>query len=657
MDGGGVALMRGEEDGRDRSAVSRVAQRTGAPSRRWRAVVIGLLLIPPNAWFVVHGLFWGQSRPTTVSLIFNVVATLFLLRLTNAGLKRLCPRWELSQGELLVIYGMLSVASATCGLDQIQTMVEVVAHPVWGATPENKWDTLFVDQLPRWLTVTDPDALRAYFDSRMPMLASHHWRPWLPVALSWSAFSFTMVCVMLCLSSLFRKQWTEEAKLSFPVVQLPLEMAKPTTPLWGNGLFWTGFGAAFAIDILNGLHFLYPRVPHILGESGPEWDLGYQIRNMPWGAIGWTPLRTFPFGVGLAFFIPLDLSFSCWFFYVLSKLMRIGSAAVGWGNLPKAPWIDEQMHAAYLVLGAFCLWSSRKHIQAAIQSVIGRRGFDDSAEPMPYSWAFWGAIVGFCAVIAFCLRAGMSFGAALAFLLLYFVLSIAIARVRAELGSPVHDLHKIGPEAVLTEICGPGALGTRNLIMFSFFWSFNRAHRSHPMPHQIEALKVGSESGTNQRSLAVALTLAAALGILLGWFLMLDGGFRYGGRSWKGQEAFGRLQSWLTSPGKPDWYAIGALLIGGGVTGLLAALRSRFAWWPFHPAGFAVAGGWSMALFAPSIFASWLIKAIVLRYGGMSSFRPASRFFMGMIMGEFLAGTWWGLYGILVKQPMYNFLP
>ena len=64
-----------------------------------------------------------------------------------------------------------------------------------------------------------------------------------------------------------------------------------------------------------------------------------------------------------------------------------------------------------------------------------------------------------------------------------------------------------------------------------------------------------------------------------------------------------------------------------------------------------------MALFAPSILVSWVAKSLVLRYGGMSSFRPASTLFLGLILGEFVGGAGWGLYGILTNQGMYNFLP
>lgn len=623
----------------------------------WRAVALGAVLVPLNVWFVVTGLYCGQSRPTTVSLIFNVVITIAALALLNGMARRVRPKWALSQGELVVIYAMLSIGSAVAGLDQIQTCAEVVAHPIWGATPENKWEDLFVTQMPKWLTVSDERALQAYFDSHRPMFETHYWRPWLQAAALWSGFSLTLIVVMVCLNTLFRKQWTDEAKLSFPIVQLPLEMTRARCALWTSGLFWIGFGVALFIDLLNGLHLLYPKVPHILGEMGSQYDLNTYVRNQPWRAIGWTPMRVFPFGVGLAFFIPLDLAFSSWFFYVLSKFQRVGATALGWGNLPKAPWIDEQMHAAYLALAVFCLWSSRKHLKDSLYAALGYRAYDDSGEPLPYSWALWGVIVGCIALLVFCLRAGMTLWPAVAFLVMYFLVSIAIARIRAELGSPVHDLHKIGPEAIITEVIGAGPLGVPNLTMFSFFWSFNRAHRSHPMPHQLEAMKLADEVGLNQRQLTGALMLATVLGLVVGWLVMLNDGFAYGGRSGKGQEAFVRLQGWLTSPGETNWYAVSALAGGAIVTGLLAVMRSRFAWWPLHPVGFAVSGGWSMSLFAPSIFVAWLAKAILLRYGGMSSFRPASRFFLGMIVGEFLAGTWWGLYGIALHQPMYNFLP
>ena len=127
-----------------------------------------------------------------------------------------------------------------------------------------------------------------------------------------------MVFLMVCINTLVRKQWTEHEKLSYPIIQLPLELTSigNRTNLLRNKMMWLGFGIAGAIDILNGLHHLYPTVPSL---GGRLYDLRPFFTQKPWSAIGWTPIAVFPFAVGMAFFIPLDLSFSCWFFYLFWK--------------------------------------------------------------------------------------------------------------------------------------------------------------------------------------------------------------------------------------------------------------------------------------------------------------------------------------------------
>jgi hypothetical protein len=149
------------------------------------------------------------------------------------------------------------------------------------------------------------------------------------------------------------------------------------------------------------------------------------------------------------------------------------------------------------------------------------------------------------------------------------------------------------------------------------------------------------------------------LGIFFGWAFLLEQAHRYGGDriQWKGWEAFSRLDGWLRQSGTPNVYTIASTLAGFAFTAFLATMRARFAWWPFHPAGFAVSGSWSMALFAPSILAAWLLKAILLRYKGMTSYRPATYFFYGLILGEYVAGMAWGVLGNWMQRPMYNFLP
>ena len=95
----------------------------------FRAVLLGLLLIPVNTYFIManHLRFWS-TLPTTMALIYNVVITLTVLMTFNFLLKRFLPRFALKQQELLTIFVMLSISSAISGHDMMQTVVPTVSR-------------------------------------------------------------------------------------------------------------------------------------------------------------------------------------------------------------------------------------------------------------------------------------------------------------------------------------------------------------------------------------------------------------------------------------------------------------------------------------------------------------------------------------------------
>jgi hypothetical protein len=623
----------------------------------WRALLLAAVLIPINVTWDSYTLIWGQSHPATVSLFYNVVFTLLALNCLNLLLRRWAPRLALTSGELVVIYAMVSISTAICGLDLMQVLVPVMAHPFYFATPENRWEDLFLRGMPGWLAVSDLPALERLHDGDSTLFVRANLGAWWRPMLAWGGFVFVLLFVMLCINALVRKQWTEDAKLSFPIAELPLQLTDVSGTLFRRKLMWAGFALAAIYDTLNGLHYLFPQVPNVGGEL---YDLGQQIRTAPWNAIGWTPLGVFPFAVGLAFFIPLDLAFSCWFFYVFWKVQRIASGAVGFGIVPSAPFINEQCFAAYLTLAAFALWATRRHLQRVLADAWhGRRSQIDAREPLPYTVALAGIAGGLLVLTLFCVAAKAAWLPSLIFFVLYFGISTGIDRIRAELGSPVHDLHFSGPDTMMLQAAGTLPFSKPTLSLFAFFFSFNRAHRSHAMPHQLEAMKLAERRRVDYRALSWALLLAALLGVVCGLVIQTDVFYRYGigGSTGKGTQAFSRLQTWLSAPGGINWYASLAMLAGAAMTVFLTYMRTRLVWWPFHPAGFAVSGSWSMALLCPSIFVGWLLKAVLLRYGGMTSFRPAASFFHGLILGAFTMGSFWSILGLALKRRMYNFLP
>src|SRR5512140_1887279 len=72
----------------------------------WRGFLIGAVLLPWNGLWLLYTehIFLTGVYPTTISLFFNVVFILFFLALANRAVRRVRPRWGLTQGELITVY-------------------------------------------------------------------------------------------------------------------------------------------------------------------------------------------------------------------------------------------------------------------------------------------------------------------------------------------------------------------------------------------------------------------------------------------------------------------------------------------------------------------------------------------------------------------------
>ena len=122
----------------------------------------------------------------------------------------------------------------------------------------------------------------------------YQWKPvqgWLTTTVVWGGFLCVMVFVMVCINSLVPKtvDRARETELSYYSVALELTSAGRTN-LLTNRMMWLGFGIAGAIDILNGLHDLYPTVPSL---GGRLYDLRPFFTQKPWECSGLDSYRCF----------------------------------------------------------------------------------------------------------------------------------------------------------------------------------------------------------------------------------------------------------------------------------------------------------------------------------------------------------------------------
>jgi hypothetical protein len=90
---------------------------------------------------------------------------------------------------------------------------------------------------------------------------------------------------------------------------------------------------------------------------------------------------------------------------------------------------------------------------------------------------------------------------------------------------------------------------------------------------------------------------------------------------------------------------------------LLGALRQRIAWFPLHPLAYAMANGWGIHQICLPVFIGWLCKLVLMHAGGLALYRRAVPLFLGLILGEMLAGCAWSLYGLAMGIRTYEFWP
>lgn len=634
----------------------------------WRAILLGLLLIPINVYWVVfiesRVRFGGQI--TLMSLFVNTTMSLLIIVLINVALRRLSPKTALSQAELLTIFIMLNLATCIASEDFAQVLFATISHLFWFASPENEWARFF-PYVPEWLSVRDRTVLDGFYNADSTLYTVTNLHAWMRPVIWWSVYIFAMFMIMVCINIIVKKQWIEREKLTYPVIQLPLTITEKggSIQLFSNRLLWVGFAIAAAIDIINSLHTAFPVMPYlsvklnlIQGESG--WDARNFFTTKPWNALGWTAISFFPFMIGLSYFLPLDLSFSIWFFFLFRKAQRIASAMFGLQNIPGFPYLQEQSAGAMLGFVVALIWVTRRHIGHVVMDVFSPNATGgESQETRSYRWATLGLLCCCTFLLLFCNRAGMSVGIILLLYPLYFAISTAIARIRAELGPPLHVIWAI-PSSILFESFGARNLGPANVILFSTFSWFDWHRVRHPMAHQLESFKMAERAGMGTKQIVFAMMLAIVFGTIASFWIMLDGSYQNESlpHAYFGWSAYNQLAYRMDSSPEANYPAVMGMGVGFLFTLLLMFTRMRFIWWPFHPAGYALSmSPWSSDYIWSCLIVSFLAKWALMRYGGLRLYRKAIPFFIGLVLGEFVVITVLNAISILFRVQTYIFWP
>ena len=612
-----------------------------------------LLLGGVFALFVAAGSTYATCylRGSFMALGTSTVGAVFLLflltGLVNPLLKLIHPRLALNRRELLLIYIMMVMASPLASFFA-SGFATFVAVPYYFATPENEWRELIHPYLPDWLVVSQTRAMEGLYQG-LEQGESIPWKIWLPVMLAWLPFLAALFVAMIATMALLRKQWVENERLIYPLTVVPLAMTEQgengqrVSPFYKNPVMWIGFAIPAAWSTLHGLYNYFPEI-FVMAQNVDMLHLEVPIfRNTS------RLLFYFRFNIlGFFYFLKTEIAFSLWFFNLVANALRgtfgvvgiMSSERVLRSSIPNTILAYHSI-GAMLVLFMGGLWAARKHLTAVFRKALtGASDVDDSGEILSYRAAVILLAVSSAVMGGWLWKIGMPLGIVLLLLFLAMVLIVGFTRVVAESGLSDASLPVI-PAGVLVASVGSSAIGPQGLAALATTYVWSVGVRSFVMTSAANSLKLGEFLERNKRPLFWIMILALAVSLISGIWAFMELSHEYGALNlgrWSKKAGFDDMGNLLRTPLEVNpWGWINAA-IGAAVMLLLMLARWHYIWWPLHPLGYPIGPIWIMDHLWFNMFLAWLIKVVVLRYGGVRLYRKTRPFFFGLILGQIATG-------------------
>ena len=605
----------------------------------------------PYGSMVIQGSRLGLSSATPAAffLLFVLLLTLHIL------LGALNRAWAFSRGELVTIFVMMAVATAIPTRGVVGMLLPMITGTFYYATPENQWVDQVHPFLSEWMVVFDPVAVKAFYEGSEDSSAIP-WQVWLGPLLRWFVFYAAFYAAIISAISILRRQWVEHERLVFPLAQVPLALIqdeadgekKLLKPIFRNPIMWCGLLLPFFINSVNALHHYFNFIAPIVPQTS------IQIFN-----------RTATLGIrinflmfGFAYFINSNIAFSLWFFYLVHVVQESLFSYLGifspeelgplTGSGPVGAIMGHQMMGALIILVCYGLWTARPHLHKVFRkALIGDERIDDTGEILSYRASVCLFFAGISTMGYWLWKSGIPALIVPFFLFSTLIIFIGLARVIAEAGLPTVTPEMV-PAGFVVSGVGVPALGPAGMVAtgYTFAWAGDLlVFMTAPLAN---GLRLGSNLKGSRRPLFWAIIAAMLISLVASCWFMLHLAYRDGALNLHPQyfTGFAAYPSdfaakKLATPTGPSlvgwlWTAFGALIMGG-----LMTARHYLIWWPFHPLGFAVSTGWVMNSIWFSIFLAWLIKVLALKYGGPRTYALTRPFFIGIVLGQFVAAGLW----------------
>ena len=624
----------------------------------FRALFIGAFLsLTINIFFAYARLAMATAGMSSDYITAGAIFLFFLLTaFINPVIKTVKHSWGFDRSELIIIYVMMIIGSAIPTWGFTANLVAMLPAIFYYATPENNWAELLHPYVKYWMVPHDAEAIKYFFEG-LPKGERIPWEHWAVPIAAWCSFIMAIYLMMITIMVLIRRQWVDHDRLTFPLLQLPMDMVEEgegqskISPFVKKPLLWVGFSIPFILFSTSALNHYFPFIPAIqLRNSLSLFNYALNLQtNVNFVAMG------------LAYFLSLDVGLSIWLFHLLTKVQMTTENILGY-SLPgrRDLFMEGSMSVSYegmgamLVLVLFGLWTSRDYLRQVWRKVFhGNPDLDDADEILSYRAAAIVLALASAFVTAWLCMSGVPLLISLFFLFIAFAIFYGLARIVAEGGLGFARAQMTAQPFVINAV-GTQAVTEPGMISLGMTFSWAGDLRTMVMASAINGMKLADSGKVRGRPLFWAMILSIIVGLGGSIWMIVWMGYTYGGINldWWFYNRFGEIVHGdtafkIANPIDPaaDFHTIFPRFmfagIGAGVMGMLMWARHRFLWWPVHYLGFPIGATLTIIFTWFSIFLGWLCKAIILKYGGVTLYRKMRPLFLGLILGHvFVSGFW-----------------
>lgn len=660
---------------------------------RWFAVVLAILLSLAQAclWVYLSNTQTNHSGASIISVLG--MGVLFVVALAiNPALQR-ASRYirlgPLRRGELVAIYAAMFVTTgvSTFGLvDQFVPLITTPYNPAWN-TAQRGWREEVNPNLNPHLFIQDAAVISEYrrgIGTQPTESASWHvwigyyagvitdipWSHWRTPLIAWLVFAAAWYALFYSISAVVLPFWSYREKLIFPLARLPEALLPDARSpgvipaIYRSPIFWSAFAFSFSILGYNAL-------------VDARWISG--LRRIPLGAASWQAVEYFQGSfmagtdywfafiiffttIGLAFLLPTEMSFSAWFYFVLSRFAMVNLKFLGLTGNPidfrgdirwKSDPFCSQGAGALMTFAAISLARCVHEFHRLSSGKPWRQRVRIGAPVIAMT-------LSAAALVAWFTWCGLPWYWSAALIVISTLLTVGLMRLVAEAGIYWFQVHggffHLFRMLSLGRLLAPALLGPI-LPLYGVLFSDAKCFLA---PAIASAADLRRSTGGSKWRIHLTVIASLAVAVVGSTLFVVVLGYTRGGdnmATWfyatNPQKAIDAAQTLATQTPRFEPANVAGFVGGGVWVAVSMYLRRTLFWFP-HPVGY-------MALISPlmeqlwlSFLIAWVAKVIVVRYGSKDVYMRARAAAIGLIMGELVAVAFWAIASMATDGAFRN---